>query len=135
MNCPLVAGSASCPGDLRAGLLFLRCLHIISTINHVMFGCIINACLFSLQIYVSIIAQIKRLSFNQHVNERDTPHFQGPVALSRTTLQGLLILKEKLQLPVMKVMMIMGGNEGGGAKGRKWCRDKAAPVSVAPMPI
>ena len=65
------------------------------------------------------MAQIKRLSLNQHVNERDTPHFQGPVALSRTSLQGLLILKEKLQLLVMKVMMIMGGNEGGGGERQK----------------
>lgn len=34
-------------------------------------GCIINTGSFSLQIYVLIMAQIKRLSLNQNVNERD----------------------------------------------------------------
>lgn len=36
------------------------------------------------------------------------------MALSRAILQGLLILKEKLQLPVMKLMVIMAGSEEGG---------------------
>lgn len=34
-------------------------------------GCVINACSFSLQIYVLIMAQIRRLSLHQNVNERD----------------------------------------------------------------
>ena len=54
------------------------------------FGCIVNTCSFSLQIYVLIMTQIKRLSLHHHVNERDTPHFQRLIALSRTSYQGLL---------------------------------------------
>lgn len=59
------------------------------------------------------MTQIKRLSLHQHVIERDKPHFQGPIALSRTSYQALLILKEKFQLPVMKVIMVMGGSKEG----------------------
>lgn len=36
------------------------------------------------------MTQIKRLSLHHHVNERDTPHFQRPIALSRASYQGLL---------------------------------------------
>lgn len=43
-------------------------------------------------------------------------------------------MKEKLQLPEMKLMVIMAGSGGGGGA-RKQCRDKAAPTNVPWMPI
>lgn len=76
-------------------------------------GRIIDACSFSLQIYLSIMTQIKRLSLNQNVNERNAPRWQPPVAFSGPVLQGPLILKERLQLPVMTGKMIMAGSEEG----------------------
>lgn len=54
------------------------------------------------------------------------------MALSRTILQGLLILKEKLLWPVMKLMVITTGSEVGR---RKCWGDKAAPPNVLWMPI
>lgn len=79
-------------------LSFPLCCHVTSTINGEVCGCIIHACSFSVQSYVRIMTQMKRL--NQHVNERDTPHFQGPPTLSRPSFQGPPILKEKLERPV-----------------------------------
>ncbi|KAB1253759.1 V-set and transmembrane domain-containing protein 2A [Camelus dromedarius] len=58
---------------------------------------------------VSVVTQIKRPSLNQHANDRGIPFSGTPIALSRTWRQGLLIGKEELGLPVMKV--IMGGSE------------------------
>lgn len=79
---PLVAGRAACPGELRAGHYFFPSVFTHDKNNKSWnVSCIINACSFSLQIYVSIMTQIKRLSLHQNVNERDTPHFQRPIAL------------------------------------------------------